>query len=203
MKKTWSITTTVRNPYRLRDILRLVTEIENDVWDLESQKKIQILLIKNRLYGYDSKQFYAGLTEEQKEIINNTSKNITFEKAEEIFNAKKYTDPSMRGRQSLNPLKKFGFIFIQNKKIKITNLGKSFLKKDYNLQDIFLNSLLKFQIPNPILTGYEDINIYNIKPFIATLHVIKKVNEKEKERGNKEKGISKYEFELFILTLVF
>ena len=127
MKKPWSITTTLRNPERLRNFLVVLQEIENFEWNLENQKKYQILLIKNRVYGYGSRQFYNGLSEDQISLIDDQSKEISFEEAEAIFNAKNYEDPSMRGRQSLNPLKKFGFVSIKGGKIFITDLGRLFL----------------------------------------------------------------------------
>jgi len=59
MKKPWSITTTLRNPDRLRDFLLVLCEIEGVEWNIENQKKYQTLLIKNRVYGYGNSQFYG------------------------------------------------------------------------------------------------------------------------------------------------
>jgi len=202
MKKPWSITTTLRNPERLRNFLVVLKDIENSEWSSDNQKKYQILLIKNRLYGYGSRQFYNGLSHEQIDLIDNQSKNISFEKAKEIFHAKNYEDPSMRGRQSLNPLKKFGFVSIKDGKIFITDLGKLFLKEDFDLGEIFFRSFLKWQIPNLDNDDYSDDGEYNIKPFIGAIHLINTVNKKEIARGKEAKGISKKEFSIFVPTLV-
>src|SRR3989338_9615918 len=202
MKKPWSITTTLRNPERLRNFLVVLQEIENFEWNLENQKKYQILLIKNRVYGYGSRQFYNGLSEDQISLIDDQSKEISFEEAEAIFNAKNYEDPSMRGRQSLNPLKKFGFVSIKGGKIFITDLGRLFLKEDFDLGEIFLRSFLKWQIPNLDNDDYSQDGGYDIKPFIGALHLIDAVNKKEIARGKEPKGISKKEFSLFVPTLV-
>lgn len=204
MKKPWSVTTTVRNPNRLRDFLVVLQELENLEWNRKNQKKYQILLIQNRLYGYGKQQFYNGLSDSQIDLIDNSSKEISFEQAEEIFNMKKYEDPPMRGRQSLNPLKKFGFATIKNGKIFITDLGKLFLKDDFkdSLGEIFLRSFLKWQLPNPDSKDYPKDTYYDVKPFVATLHLINEVNKKEIACGNKPKGISKQEFSLFAPTLV-
>jgi hypothetical protein len=202
MKKPWSITTTLRNPGRLRDFLIVLKQLENCKWDLESQRKYQILLIKERVYGYGSNQFYNGLSQEQIDLIDNQTKTITFEQAETIFNAKKYEDPSMRGRQSINPLKKFGLAVIKDEKICITSLGKLFLKDDFDLGEIFFRSFIKWQIPNPDSDDYKLEDGYNIEPFVGVLHLIREVNEKSRKSGEKEKGISKEEFSLFCPTLV-
>jgi len=122
MKKPWSITTTVRNPERLRNFLIVSKQLENYKWNSENQRKYQILLIKDRVYGYGKSQFYNGLSQEQIDLIDDQKKEISFEQTEEIFNAKNYKDPAMRGRQSINPLKKFGFVVIKDKKIFITSV---------------------------------------------------------------------------------
>jgi len=202
MKKPWSITTTVRNPERLRNFLIVSKQLENYKWNSENQRKYQILLIKDRVYGYGKSQFYNGLSQEQIDLIDDQKKEISFEQAEEIFNAKNYKDPSMRGRQSINPLKKFGFVVIKDKKIFITSLGKLFLRDDFDLGEIFFRSFIKWQIPNLDSNDYKLEDGYDIKPFIGVLHLIQKVNEKSEKLEEKVKGISKEEFSLFCPTLV-
>src|SRR3989344_9599925 len=202
MKKPWSITTTLRNPERLRDFLIVLKQLENCKWNLESQKKYQILLIKERVYGYGSNQFYNGLSQEQIDLIDDQTKTITLEQAETIFNAKNYEDPSMRGRQSINPLKKFGLVVVKDEKICITSLGKLFLKDDFDLGEIFFRSFIKWQIPNPDSDDYKLEDGYDIEPFVGVLHLIREVNKKSRKSGEKEKGISKEEFSLFCPTLV-
>lgn len=202
MKKPWSITTTLRNPERLRNFLLVLRQLENSVWDIENQKKYQILLIQSRVYGYGSRQFYNGLPQELIDLVDDPSQEISFEQAQEIFNAKGYEDPAMRGRQSLNPLKKIGLVLIEDGKLKITDLGKLFLKEDFDFGEIFFRSFLKWQIPNPDSRDYPENGTYDIKPFIGTLHLINSVNQKETARGNDPKGISKKEFSLFVPTLV-
>ncbi len=197
MKKPWSITTTLRNPERLRDFLIVLKQLENKKWDLENQKAYQILLIKERVYGYGSNQFYNGLTQKQIDLIDDPTKEITFVQAEDIFNTKNYEDPSMRGRQSINPLKKLGFVVIKNEKVFITSLGKLFLNENFDLGEIFLRSFIKWQIPNPESDDYKIEDGDDIKPFTGVLHLIQTVNEKSLACGGKDKGISKAEFSLF------
>jgi len=202
MKKPWSITTTLRNPERLRNFLIILQQLENLEWTFENQEKYQILLIKNRIYGFGNRQFYNGLSQNQVNLIDDSSKEISFEQAEEIFNTKNYEDPAMRGRQSINPLKKLGLVTTKDSNVKITDLGKLFLKDDFDFGEIFFRSFLKWQIPNPDSNDYKLENGYNIKPFIGVLHLINTVNQKEIARGNKAKGISKKEFSIFAPTLV-
>lgn len=202
MKKPWSITTTLRNPERLRSFLIVLKQLEGYRWDLESQRKYQILLIKERVYGYGSRQFYNGLSQAQIDLIDDQAKDISFEQATEIFNAKDYESPAMRGRQSINPLKKLGLVSIKDEKVFITSLGELFLKEDFDLGEIFFRSFIKWQLPNPSSSDYKLDDGYDIKPFIGVLHLIKKVNEESTRLGEKAKGISKEEFCLFGPTLI-
>lgn len=198
MIKTWSITTTLRNPERLRGFLSVLKEMEGEEWNFKTQEKYQILLIKNRVYGYGRTQFYNGLSKKEIDIIDNIKNDILFDDAKKIFNLKKYKDPAMRGRQSINPLRKLGLAFIKDKKIFITSLGHLFLGDDYDLGEIFFRSFIKWQIPNPDSKDYKIENGHDIKPFIGTLHLINLVNKKSIKNGDKAKGLSKQEFSFFV-----
>ena len=202
MKKPWSITTTLRNPERLRDFLKVLNQLENHEWNIENQKKYQILLIKERLYGYGNNQFYKGISQDNIDLIDNPQKYISFGKAEEIFEFKEYKDSPMRGRQSINPLKKFGFAIIKDGKIVITDLGKLFLNEKFDIGEIFFKSFLKWQIPNPDSDDYSYKEGYDIKPFIGVLHLIRRVNDKYAAIGKSGKGISRSEFSLLCPTLI-
>jgi len=208
MKKPWSITTTTRSPYRLKEQLRVLADnFAGLEWTNENQIKFQISLIQHRLYGHNeetgfSQQFLKDLSEPHKGIFTDFSHILTFEEAADIFGSKNYKDPSMRGRQSFNPFKKFGFVRLRKKILEITPFGENFLSNEYNLSDIFFSSFIKWQLPNPDNPGYKFTDGYNINPFIGTLHLIRKVNELALALGEKKKGISKSEFSLFGPSLV-
>lgn len=208
MKKPWSITTTTRSPYRLRKQLRVLNDnFVGFEWTRENQLNFQISLIQYRLYGHSeekgfSAQFLNGLSDEHKEIFTDFSHSLSFEQAKEIFNAKNYEDPPMRGRQSFNPFKKFGFVYLENNILRITHFGKYFLSDDYDLSEIFFRSFIKWQLPNPDNIGYKLRDGYDIKPFVATLHLIRVVNLKWEVLNNEPVGLSKKEFLLFAPTLI-
>lgn len=202
MLKAWSITTTVRNPERLRDFLIALKPLENQPWDNANQENYQKLLIKNRLYGFGSAQFYNGLTPNIINLINDTDSEIDNNTIDEIIRLKDYTDFAMRGRQSINPLTKFGFVVIGGGNIKITELGNKLIASEKDAGDVFLKSFIKWQIPNPASNDFPDNGDYGVVPFVGTLRLINDVNKIEVERGNKPVGISKREFSLFIPSLV-
>jgi hypothetical protein len=149
MLKSWSITTTVRNPERLREFLVVLQHLAGQKWDNENQKNYQKLLIKHRLYGYGSPQFYNGLSKNIVDLINDTDTLIDDKTIEKIITLKDYKDFAMRGRQSLNPLTKFGFAYIDNGIVQITELGNKLIENSQDFGDVFLKSFIKWQIPNP------------------------------------------------------
>ncbi len=198
-KFPWSISTTVRNPDRLRNFLKVLKKIEGEIWNNETQRKYQIMLIQERFYGFGNRQFYnasrhcKALKKEQVHLIE-SMEPISFAKAKEIFETKDYVDPAHRGRESINPIKKLGLASIKNQKIKITSLGEYLLREDYDLGEMFFKSFLKWQLPNLSNDDYREEEGYDIKPFIGTLHLINEVNKKWSEFGENPVVISKEEF---------
>lgn len=196
--KLWSYSTTVRNPERIRSFLKVLKLMEGEIWSHENQKKFQVLLIQNRVYGYGEPQFHNTLSKKHNSWLDSDS--LTYEQAEIILDVKNYEGGGdMRGRQSYNPLKKMGLTYInEERKIIITSFGNLFLDNNYDLGDVFFKSFIKWQYPSP---DSNDYNNHKIKPFIATLHLISKVNELSRALGLKEKGVSRDEFALFFTTL--
>lgn len=202
MKKLWSISTTVRNPERLRNFLISLKDLEGQIWNNATQKAFQINLIKYRFYGFGSTQFYDGLTQEQTDKVKDINYQLTFDEAQDIFNTKNYEDSAMRGRNSFKPLEKMGVAFIIDDKIMITSLGEYLLSDNYDLGEFFFKSFLKWQYPNPESRDFSNGDIYNIKPFIATLHLINEVNKICEQKRLRVKGISKQEFMIFGQSLL-
>lgn len=198
MKRPWSISTTVRNPDRLRDFLGVLKELEGQLFNSENQIKYQILLIQNKLYKP------TKLTKEQKKYSDDIEKEMPFHVAHEIFNSQGYEDPSMRGRNSVAPLNKMGLCIAKNSAegVKITPLGEYLLSKDYDLGKLFFVHFLKWQLPNLASKTFSEDDGFAIKPFIGVLHLIFEVNKKWTKLGNDPIGISKDEFSLFAPTLI-
>ncbi len=187
MRKPWSISTTVRNPERLREFLRVLKTLEGQKFDDANQEKYQILLIHERLYSPKK------IPSKYQILFNDLSQKIPFEVAKEIFNHQNYKDPAMRGRQSANPLNKLGFSIARTNYdvIKITKLGDFFLSEDYDISKVFLKSLLKLQFPNPWSEKFRCESGFNISPFITVLHFLNRIGT-----------LTRDEFCLFIPTLV-
>ncbi len=193
-KELLNITTTVRNPTRLLDFLKTLSRLEGDYWNHDTQKLFQIFLIQDRNYKPTPKD----LNSDEIALLNNPNIGMTLDQATEIFYSKDYHDSPMRGRTSFSPLKEFGLAYIDDKYIRVTELGDNLLNDKIDFNEMFFQWSLKWQFPNPISTKLKDGT--DIKPFVGFLKLIEKVNEKCLEKGLTVKGVSKYEFNLFVLS---
>jgi len=204
MKRAWSISTTVRNPDRIRGFLETLEGFEGVEFNENQQIKFQIALIKRKLYKP------TGLNERLSSYYNSPS-DMNDKQAKEIFEhmRKKSTvldgDPGLRGRTSIAPLSKMGLVVSKKtvSKLYITNFGKKFLKKNFDMGEIFLEYFFKWTLPNPDNEEFSEKNGFNIRPFIATLHIINEVNKEWKKLGNESVGISKQEFCYFVPTTIY
>ena len=198
--------TTVRNPDRLINFFKsLLGILEGKIYSKEIQHDIQTVLIQTRNYGYGSKQFYNTLDKNHIELLEN-GRPLSFNEAKEIYWKKmenyKIKD-GIRGRTSISPLNKFGFFYTQiDHEILASEIGKKYLNKEISETLFFQKVLLKWQFGNTTDNEYKNEDGYNIKPFVAFLHLISKLNKKLKDSGKKPIGISTLEFDLFIPTLI-
>ena len=204
--KLISAGTTVRNPDRLINFFKsLLGVIEGKIYSKEIQHDIQTVLIQTRDYGYGVNQFYSTLDRKHIKLLE-SDKPLSFDEAKEIYWKKmenyKIKD-GIRGRTSISPLNKFGFFYTKiGEEIIASEIGKKYLNKEISETLFFQKVLLKWQFGNNTDNEYKNEDGYNIKPFIAFLHLISKLNKKLKENGKKPIGISTLEFDFFIPTLI-
>ena len=189
---TWNFSTALRNPNRIEPFAKILKDFVGKLWTPGSgnQAKFQIKAIQNRLY----------LSAETEQI-----EQLTYQKAKKIFQDKNYASgPDHRGRMSLSVLSKLGLCFVDHNNIlRTTILGERMANGEIDLKVYFENVLLKYQLPQYATDrSYPAKKGYGIIPLLGTLQLINKVNQKEKEQGKKAKGISKYEFDIFIPTLI-
>ena len=191
--RLWSISTTVRNPDRLRNFLKILKLLEGKPFNSENQKNYQILLIQHKFY------YPTNIPSKYKKFYDNPELSLSFRDAKKIFFYQNYKDPAMRGRQSVNPLNKLGFSKARERegKILITELGNRFIKEDDDIGYIFFKSLLKLQFPNPWSKDFTAKYGFDIQPLIGTMQIINKVNN-----ISDKKGLTQTEFSLFVPSLI-
>lgn len=200
MNELWSYSTTVREADRIFDFLKVASLLDKEEWNKATQAKYQILLIQYRYYlNEDKTQNYQKLNDNQIATLKDKTHNMTFEEAQEIANTKNYVGGlDMRGRQSMNPLRKLGLVSYLNDKITISEIGRMVLNEEISIEDFFLDSLLKFQYPNP---NFDSNKTFNVKPFICAMALTKEVNRLCKEKSIKAKGLQRVEFGIFALSI--
>ncbi len=108
----------------------------------------------------------------------------------------------MRGRQSINPLKKLGFVSIVDSRIVINEVANRLIADNYDLGNVFFHCFLKWQIPNPQSKDYKIEDGYDIIPFIGTLKLFSKLKELFAVQGIEFKGLTKEEFNYYVPTLI-
>lgn len=201
MAKVWSFNTTVRNPERMENMLRALSELEGEVFDAKGQEDFFGLQIKKRLYKPE-KRTLEDENLMQAVHFDESGDDISDEIVERIL--EKYrgrdVDGSGRGRTAAGIINRFGLsVALQSKgNVVITNTAKKWLEHGIDDDEMFTKFFLKWQYPNHIESGYDD---FNIKPFVGTLALIAKVNKKWKELGEKPVGLSKTEYQLFVPSL--
>lgn len=172
MPYLWNASTTIRNSSRLSNFLETALQIEGSPWNEDTQIRYQVLLIQNRFYNPNKYH----------EFMNNQV--LTYDQALEIFNHQNYVDPPMRGRTSLSPLRKLGFVDILNGLVTITPLGFNFIN---NPNSSLTNAMVEWTFT---------LNGANIRPFIILLKFLQTL-----ETQYNITSITYKEFGYFIMTI--
>jgi hypothetical protein len=189
----------MRNPERAEALLRTLAELEGTRFDAAGQEQFFGLQIKKRLY----RPTRDTLGDELASAVygSDQSEDLSDEVVSSIL--KRYRgsmDSAGRGRTAVAVLNRFGLsIALQSHgPVVITPLGKKWLSGEIGDEELFTRFLLRWQYPNPIEKGYKG---FDIKPFLAVLHLIHAVNKGWEGLGHKPVGLSKEEYRLFALSL--
>lgn len=202
--KPWTLSS-VQNPYRLRGFLSALQEIEGEVWNPANQERFQILITQRYWADFADDEIVARIGLEDLIELRDGECGVPFAVAERIFFSKGYANPPMRGRASFKNLERFGLATTNpiSDRVQITPLGRELMNPEYDMGDVILRCLLKWQLPNPLdRQGLRAKLGYEIKPFVGTLHLINQVDNLCKEKGLKETGLSFDEFDAFVVTLI-
>lgn len=204
MPGTWSISTTLRNPERIVDFLKVLSRFEGRPFNNETQGLFFKELIRTKLYtptgisDYYKQKFEDPDEFTDRELVDILSQVFYENKS---FNNDQEMAYAMRGRTAVSNITKMGLAIAKESmgSVRITTLGKKLIDDEIDLVNVFFRYFLKWQLPNPTDKGYKE---FDIVPFIGVMHVISKVNKEWKNLGHKPVGVSKEEFSLFLTTLI-
>ncbi len=200
--KPLSFSTTMRNPDRIAGFLNQLVEFENQILTTEVIYKIIHNVIKNKLY-YTMYEYRNSL---YKEIYLSNELEFSDNQVDEIIRNSpqdhkeagfEYGWESRFDTWYQLP-KEFGFVLYEkNNILKISKLGHMLIDT-YNsespdekiIQNVFLNSLCKYQTNNPFKK-----NLNSNVPLLLLLKTIKLLKEDKDENST---GIFRNELSLFI-----
>lgn len=144
--KQWNIgNTTLRNPNRIQDGLKLLKEFEGKSWDYQLQAKF---------YEEANKR---GIMESEGEKVKDGGKEL---------HARKWVS-------CLNQLG-FARAWKDKDKgpVEITEVGNQLVNDEITFEEAMLRQLLKYQLPSVIENGknYEDFKVHPFRVFLGVLH---------------------------------
>ena len=203
VKKPWSISTTIRNPDRVRGLLEVARGFEGKKFDEAQQIAFQISLIQKKLYRPTKMTQKLSSYYDKPEDMSQKQAKEVFEHMCQHSDTLK-NDPGIRGRTSIAPLGKMGLVVSKTRlgQLRITDFGKRFLSDQMDMAEIFLEYFFKWPLPNPYSTQFSKKDGFDIRPFIATIRIIDQVNKEWAQLGHKAKGLTKEEFYVFVPTTI-
>ena len=193
-------TTTVRNPERIKDFIKVIANYNNKILTNEIIMKIVKDMIAKKYYY----TMYEKNNSELNKIYRDSDKKFTEEQLEEII-----TNSPQNHKESgfekgwpsrfdtwYKFIKELGFIYYEmGKPIEISETGNLLLTADLNEnpeleEQAFLNALVKYQRNNP----YRRVLNENA-PFTLVLKVLKLLKEDDETSNS---GINMKEIPLFL-----
>jgi hypothetical protein len=188
MTKLWNIgNTTLRNPERLREALKLfLTNMQGRPFSTKEQLEYLIDLID------------TGQVTSSREEIENLLKGVNAGANDPSFR-KNLQNKGTQGRKFASAFKQLGFItdWADGKAWQPTPMGKQYVRPSLpeDVEErIFLRQLLKYQLPSPLeKIGYQD---FRVRPFRLLLRFLKRAHDEGLV------GLTYDEIGLFVITVI-
>ena len=195
--KIFSINTTVRNPIRNYDFLRLLQKYDGNVKDDTWLTNYYYDLYREGIYTSEKVSSSIKQKWEQKELL--TVSDIQ-QLVKDNPQATKIPGRVMTQLRALKDQQLIRFYETGNRnkfKIVISDFGKELLKNPGNAQNIYTKIMLGMHANSPCRTSI----LNESRPFLNTIFVINEVNKRWAELGHEAKGILTYEFSTFVLSM--
>lgn len=192
--KVFSINTTVRNPQRNIEFLKIMEKYDGIELNNKIKEEIYIELIRYGVYQVTIKS--EAVKEKYKDkIILDDDEIITL-----IKDNPQKTKNTGRVMTQVRALKDQGLVSLSGNKFrplfKITELGRSLLENK-NIEDIYSKAMIGLHANNPQRTA-----MYNrSRPFLNTLFVLNEIEKYCRENKKEYKGILYHEFGAFVLSM--
>lgn len=194
--KVYSINTTIRNPKRNADFLKLFKKYDKLVMDNINTYKYFFDLVQNGIYTFTNipisvkEKLELGIELSDDEVIDAIEKNP------------QATGLHGRVMTQLRALKDQGFLRFEKaargqNKITITKLGHEIIDNEIDGTITYTKAMIGLHAKNPARSSMLNESV----PFLNTLFVINEVNKEWRNMGHEPKGILRHEFGTFVLSM--
>ena len=194
--KVYSINTTIRNPKRNADFLKLFKKYDKLVMDNINTYKYFFDLVQNGIYTFTNipisvqEKLELGIELSDDEVIDAIEKNP------------QATGLHGRVMTQLRALKDQGFLRFEKaargqNKITITKLGHEIIDNEIDGTITYTKAMIGLHAKNPARRSMLNESV----PFLNTLFVINEVNKEWRNMGYEPKGILRHEFGAFVLSM--
>jgi len=194
--KVYSINTTIRNPKRNADFLKLFKKYDKLVMDNINTYKYFFDLVQNGIYTFTNipisvkEKLELGIELSDDEVID------------AIENNPQATGLHGRVMTQLRALKDQGFLRFEKaargqNKITITKLGHEIIDNEIDGTITYTKAMIGLHAKNPARRSMLNESV----PFLNTLFVINEVNKEWRNMGYEPKGILRHEFGAFVLSM--
>ena len=194
--KVFSINTTVRNPKRNTEFLKLFKKYHGEIFDKEKSYQYFFDLVKKGVYRL------TNISEAVKMKIENDEELSSSEVATAIKQNPQATGLVGRVMTQLRSMKDQGFLMFEPikrglKKIYITKLGNDLIENNIDATLIYTKAMMGMHANSPIRVTM----LNQSRPFLNTIFTINEVNKRWVLLGNEPKGILYHEFSTFVLSM--
>ena len=197
-KKCWILVSSMKNMDCVVDMLECLCSVDGAEWNQETRGRYFRNLVQRRVTAPELNH----LSEEQRNLLK--SGNATEEQIKELVD-NIYPDGRYPVHAYMQPLLKLGLVkidFEDHKKLIITERGHQFLEGKITDEEMMIQALTDWKYPRTREDVYDpEWKGYNIRPMMATIAVIERVNQADERNGMKPNGITLDEFMVYLMTM--
>jgi len=198
LKRCWILVSSMKNMDCVVDMLECLCSVDGAEWNQETRGRYFRNLVQRRVTAPELNH----LSEEQRNLLK--SGNATEEQIKELVD-NIYPDGRYPVHAYMQPLLKLGLVkidFEDNKKLIITERGHQFLEGKISDEEMMIQALTDWKYPRTREDVYDpEWKGYNIRPLMATIAVIERVNQADERNGMKPNGITLDEFMVYLMTM--
>lgn len=196
-KKCWILVSSMKNMDCVVDMLECLCSVDGAEWNQETRGRYFRNLVQRRVTAPELNH----LSEEQRNLLKsgNATEEQVMKWIEELYPV---NSPIRAYVQFLTKLGLVKIDFEDNRKLIITERGHQFLEGKITDEEMMIQALTDWKYPRTREDVYDpEWKGYNIRPLMATIAVIERVNQADERNGMEPNGITLDEFMVYLMTM--